>query len=576
MHTGDTTPSPPRSQRYWFDFEEKTNRLVGVVEPPTSIEEDTVTGDENNTPPSPPSPPSPPPPPPPPITLRSLHEHLKDEGYEHYFYLSNSVELFLKKIQRFETGRYPLAERHDAKISLSISSDKTTTRVQTDKSFGGDELTRDGIMSLITKAKIADLTFDKEKLNTLLTATEPVDLIIARAIPPKNGINGSLKSLIESKKLAERNANSDDVIDQNDVYAFTVVAPGDELMRRHPSTPGTDGLDVQGKVIRATPGVNMDFSKPFEGVDIDENDENLLIAVLKGHPIISKTGVKVDPIMTIDAVDIRSGHIDYDGSLMVKNNIEPGFKVKVSGDIFVKGSIIKATALAGGSITVTGGVNAEDIDDEHSCHLEAGGDVSAKYFHHASIQCKGDLHAAEYVMQCHIAADGFVNAGQERGRGCIIGGHCTSNSGVNAKVLGSEAYVTTVIHLGSDIELHEEVIRLMRLLKRRVYEEEQLSTILRKIQSSSKPTNVGRTRLDKERKIENTVELLRAKILELKEQLKELKSNIKVPDELAVKASDRIFPNVMISIIGHPWSSEETRRHCQVRLHDDRVSVENL
>lgn len=567
MHKGDTTPSPPRSQRYWFDFEEKTNRLVGVVEPATAIVENPSNDEEKVTLPSPP---------PPPITLRSLHEHLKAEGYDDYLYVNNSVGLFLKKIQRFETGRYPLAERRDAKISVSITPDKTAARVQTEKAFGGEVLTRESILGCLAKAKISDQTIDREKLNILLSTSEPVDLIVARATPPKHGEKGRLESLVESKTLSERNVDSDEAIEQNKVFEFTVVNPGDQLMRRHPPTAGTDGLDVQGKVIRATPGVAMNFSKPFEGVETAEDNENLLIAASKGHPIISSSGVKVDPLMVIEAIDIHSGNIDYDGSIMVKNNIEPGFNVTVTGDIFVKGSIIKATVVAGGSITVTGGVNADDIDDQHSCHLEAGGDVSAKFFHHASIRCKGDLHAAEYIMQCHLIADGFINAGQERGRGCIIGGDCTSNTGVNAKVLGSEAYVSTVISLGSDVELHQEIMQMTQLLKQRITEEEQLSLILGKIQSSDKPTNVGRTILDKERKIEKTIELLRTTICELKLKLEEQKSRLKVPDELAIKASDRIFPNVAISILGHPWSSEETRRHCQVRLHHERISVENL
>jgi len=280
--------------------------------------------------------------------------------------------------------------------------------------------------------------------------------------------------------------------------------------------------------------------------------------------------------MMIESVDIHSGHINYDGSLMVKHNIEAGFKVTVSGDIFVKGTITKAHVHAGGSINVSGGVNADDIDDEHNCYLEAEGDISAKYFHHTNVHCKGDIHAAEYLMQCRAVAQGSVNVGQERGRGCIIGGHTSSNSSINAKILGSEAYLNTVVTLGSDNELHKEATSLKHKLKRRQREEEQLANILKKIQDQEKPTNIGKVTLDKARKIENTVKLLQERVNAMKGRLGELEAQLIPTNELAVRITNRIFPNVLITILGQPWSCEETRRHCEIKLQGEKIVMDNL
>ena len=555
MTSAETATNAPITQRYRLDFEEKTCHLVGVVEPPPPPPDDDDEPKRFT----------------PPITLRSLHEHLKEAGFADYFYLTNSVELFLKKIQRFENGRYVLAERRDAKISISLSHDKSTARAQTDKAWGGQRLTPELIEAEIHKAKLDPDTIDSKILEQLTTSDEAVDLILAKGVPPKNGRNAEIIQLLSSKKNADRRADSSEAIDQHDVFEFVVVDPGTELMKKIPATAGEDGKDVQGKKIRAIPGTDMQFSKPYEGVEPNDEDENLLVATIKGHPVFNKFGVKVDALMALDAVDIHSGDINYDGSLLVKHNIEAGFEVTVSGDVFVKGSITKATIKAGGSIMVTGGVNADDIDDEHGCHLEALGDVSAKFFHHTNIHCNGDLHAHEYIMQCRISAEGYVNAGQERGRGCIIGGHCTSNSGIHAKVLGSEAYVPTNLTLGSDSALQRAVAKLEEKLKRRVQEESQLSRILIKVQATGTPTNLGRTTLDKARKIENTVELLRTNISNMETQLTEMKSRLTVTDELLVKVSDRIFPNVIISISGHSWSCEETQRRCQFKLHGERI-----
>lgn len=536
--------------RYRLEYEEKTSRLVGVVEPPKAIEPGSVI---------------------PPVTLRSLLAHIEETGFADYFFLSNSVELFLKKIQRFETGRYVLAEKRDAKIQVSVSHDKSTARVQTDKAWGGKPLDREWILAQLEKSHVAEKTVDQDKLNELLTSSEPLDIIIARSIPAKNGSHGRLEPLLASAKLVKHDFASEAAIDQHEVQEFTVVDPGEGLMRRFPPTSGSDGTDVTGKPIRARAGKDVQFNKPFEGVELSVDDENLLVATIKGHPVFNKFGVKVDPMMMVDAVDIHTGNINFDGSLLVKTNVEAGFRVAVSGDIFVKGSVFKATLKAGGSIQVNGGVNADDIDDEHGCHLEASGDTSAKYFHHANVHCGGDLNAHEYIMQCRITAEGYVLVGQSRGRGCIIGGHCRSNAGVRAKVLGSEAYVTTSIALGADNVVHRAVAELSQQLQRRRHEEQQLSKILAKVQADSNPTNVGRTTLDKARKIENTVALLREKITHMETKLEELNAQQQVADELVVNVADKIYPNVVISICGRPWSCEETRRRCQVRLEGEHL-----
>jgi len=553
----------PVTDRYRLEFDEKNNQLLGVVLEPRAAE---ASDDEGNPAPFLPQP----------VTLRSLHNQLEEAGYADFYFLNNSVESFLKRIQRIELGSYPLAERRDAKITITVSHDKASARVQTEKAWGGRALHEAKVMASIEKAKLADECIDKQKLAELIAAKEPVDFILATAKPAKDGLDAQLEQLIDSKTKAERDASSDAAIDQHEMFVFTVVEPGTELMRKIPATRGEDGMDVTGKVIRAKPGKDIQFSKPFEGVEPSVQNENLLIAAVKGHPVFNKFGVKVDKMMNIESVNIHSGNIDFDGSLLIKENIEPGFEVNVSGDLFVKGSVSKANVKAGGSIEVSGGVTADDVDDENGCFLEAKGDITAKFFHHVNVECGGDLHVHEYLMQCRVRAEGFINAGQQRGRGCIIGGHSGAKEGVNAKVIGSDAYISTTVCIGVDSKLHDEIRALKQKIRKRSSEEEQLATILEKVQSSNKASRLGQTTLDKAEKIRKTIELLQKKIMEMESKLEELQALLQLPDELAVKVSSYIYPNVAISINGRPWNCEEIRRRCKVSLQGERIAVDPL
>ncbi|TVZ39574.1 hypothetical protein P886_3979 [Alteromonadaceae bacterium 2753L.S.0a.02] len=555
----ETTTPPASNERYELTLDDKSGRLFGVVKPlkPPEIDEEPQIQRAGPS-------------------LRSLNEDLKALGFHEFYFPTNSLEQFYKKIQRFDVGKYLLAEKRDAKIKITVARDRSNARVQTDQSWGGTRLTESSIMAEVDKLGIHKDTLDQEKLQQLITAEVAVDLIIANAIPPENGKDASMEPLLESKLLAARDTDSEGAIDQHEVYDFVVVEPGDALVRKTPATAGKEGMDVLGNAIKAKAGADILFEKPFQGVEISPDDENLLIAVQKGHPVFSRYGARVDPVMSLEAVDIHSGNIEYDGSLIIKNDIEAGFVVNVSGDILVKGSIFKASVTSGGNIDVTGGITADDIDDEHGCHLEVAGNLTAKFLHHANVHCHGDVNVHEYIMQCRITAEGFINAGETRGRGCIIGGFCSTNSGINAKVLGSDAYVTTCLSLGSDSELHKELNQLQLQLKRRTFEEEQLTKILEKIRNTGKPTNIGQTTLDKARKIENTIQLLRTRISEIRQQLASLKPRVKISDNLLVNVKGNVFPNVVVSINGHPWSCEETQRRIQIKLKGKKIIVEDL
>lgn len=547
------------STRYQLCFNESTQQLIGIVHPRQSQAED----GKSQMPQPAPSP-------------YSLNSELQCLGYDDFYFPPNSIIQFIKHIQRFEEGEYPLAERRDAKIKITLASNKSTARVQTEQAWGGKKLTQDTIMNEIRKAKIHKDTLDRQKIRVLLNSEESIDLIIANAIPPINGKDARLIPLVESQSLIAKDSDSDQAIDQRERFEFIIVEPGQALMKKIPATSGTHGLDVTGKEIKASPGKNIDFERPLKGVDTSDEDENLLVATLKGHPLIRRSGVQVDPVMVLDAVDIHSGNIEYDGSLVVKKDIEAGFSVSVSGDILVKGSIFKAWVKAGGDLEVLGGVTADDSAEDNRLHLDIKGNIQAKYLHHISVSCSGDIHVHEYIMQCQLFAQGTIYVGQTRGRGCIIGGHCTSHTGIQAKVIGSEAFVATEITLGSDNDLHKHLNQLKQRRKQHTYEVEQLSTILEKIRSSNNPTNVGQITLNKARKIENTINLLNEKNMLLDEKIEDLDSKIHISDDLNIKVTGYIYPNVHIDINGQPWSSGESLRRVQIKRDGKNMQITNL
>src|SRR5690606_22320245 len=121
-------------------------------------------------------------------------------------------------------------------------------------------------------------------------------------------------------------------------------------------------------------------------------------------------GVRVDPTLRVENVDLNTGNIDFDGSLEVSGDVTSGFVVQATGDIFIRGTVEKARVEARKNLVVTGGVIGEDLgrDDDNNLilrtHLKAGGTLSAKFVSLAELAAGEDIQVREYVMQSHLRA----------------------------------------------------------------------------------------------------------------------------------------------------------------------------
>lgn len=507
-------------------------------------------------------------------------EHLKPQikalGCEHFYFIEHGIEQFLQKLKKGEKGHYTLAEKRDATIHVSVSADKLSARAQTTIAYGGAPLSLEQIRQAIKTAQITSRCIDKAQIAKLASSTKDADIIFANAIPPQHGQDAKLVPLVKSTLSVVKDTNKTTNIDQHEIFEFVVVEQGQALMQRIPATEGTAGINVIGGSIKATPGKNKKFITPFIGVEPSPDDANILQAAIKGHPVISSTGVRVDPVMTIKAVDIHSGNIHYDGSLYVQQDINSGYKIAVTGDVIVKGSIYQACIEAGGNIIADGGVHAKIGGDNANCKLAAKGDVQAKFFHQCQVHSQANVHAREYIMQCQIQAANTINAGQDGGKGAIIGGTCRAGQQVHAKILGNDAYLATHIIIGAQEPPTPEAQQLKTKIKRRYDEQKQLRSILNKIQNQDTPTKVGQVTLDKARKIEETLRLIQQQITTLENHLKTHAAEQPNNLPLQVIIDNIAYLNVQVVIDGASWKCTEEKRRFKISLFQHTLQVSPL
>lgn len=532
------TPAEPQAPSYQLNFDPAAKKLVGsIYAKPASF-----------------------------VSIEHLKPKIKALHCEHLYFPPDSLEQFLQKLKKGLVGNYTLAEVRDASIQVTIATDKLTARAQTTQAYGGAPLSLEAIKLAIKAAHIHGRCIDKAQIKMLLEAKKPVDITIAKAVMPEHGKDAQFIPLVKSAIAITKDADSETAIDQHEIFDFVVVEPGHPLMKRQPATSGTEGIDVTGRPIRAKAGKDKAFAKPLNGVEFSPSDPNLLQAAIKGHPVISADGVRVDPIMTVKAVDIHSGNIRFDGSLYVQQDINSGYTVEVTGDIIVKGSIFESILIAGGNIIAGGGVHTKIEKDDLTCRLSAKGDIRAKFFYQSHVCSNGDVHAREYIMQSHVQAKGSIFAGQEGGKGAIIGGVSEAGREVHARVLGNDAYVPTKIIVGSSAYKNPEVAQLKTKIKRRLDEQQQLNDILNSLEQQTSPTTIGTVTLDKKRKVEETLALIQQQISHLESQLVNHPEYMQNTGPLQVCVDNCAYLNVHVLIDGVGWKCTEIKRRFKVNV----------
>lgn len=302
-------------------------------------------------------------------------------------------------------------------------------------------------------------------------------LCIAQGTPAMTGSPTRFESLLEVLRAKARPASEEASVDYRDLGNLLLVAPGDELMRRIPATSGRDGLTVTGKVLPAPAQADIPYAKDLTGVAPDEGDPDLLRAAIAGIPALRPNGVIVNPVVEVQAVDLESGNINFDGALRVRGDIKAGMVVQVGGDAIVMGTVEAATMKVGGNLVVHGGIvggssaRTSSADSERLAKVECDGSVQALFINHASVSAGVDVRVEREIFNSDVAAGNAVMVGASESQGSIVGGRTRALRQIQAATLGAMVGTPTELQVG--VNPNADSLRQALERERRSLEEER-------------------------------------------------------------------------------------------------------
>ncbi|HRG70729.1 MAG TPA: FapA family protein [Thauera aminoaromatica] len=464
-----------------------------------------------------------------------------------------------------------IAQCVDASMQIGVSLDGLVARLSIVPAKGGKPASKTELLALIESRGIVEGLL-LEEMNRAIADGQADDLAIARGREPEPGKDGWLEYLLPETRERVPSVRPCGRTDYRDLGEILVVHAGDALMRRHPPQPGVDGVNVYGRPIVARRGREQRFAPGLRGTAISPEDPELLVAACDGQPVRVRNGAMVEPIFTVDAVNLATGNIDFDGSVRIRNDVQAGMTVRASGDIEVGGVVEPATLEAGGSIVVKGGVlgglGGKTAGKDYSAHaIRCEGSFCATYAQQARISAGDSIFIDDVAMQCQLEARNHIRVGK-RLRGQIVGGHCRASLSIHARTIGANSRIRTELEVGMDNGLEhaiQEKAEARDALENRLLEIGKMLTFADRHPDRVTPEMLGRA--------EQTASALSGEIESLRSEEEDLQHRLALTREARVNAEREMFEGCIVRMGEQLFKLSQDRGPTTVRLATQGLGV---
>lgn len=464
--------------------------------------------------------------------------------------------LYLNEIESPEI--FVIAEKRDAFLKVNVSEDKLSVCLLLVQAYGGKHIGYEDILNSLSRNKIKyGISIDAIKLFlkqcTHIQPGESFSQLVAKGSPPINGKEAYFENYIEDSGSAfSPNIDKDsNKIDMLDSYHLKTVLKGDPLMRLHPPTNGRGGVNVYGERIPSTVGKSLAF-KEYEGSCLSKKDPNLLEASVGGQPKIFNDGVKVFNVLELENVDLHTGNIDFDGSIVVLGDVKPKMKVKVTGDLEVHGVIEDAVIDVKGALFAVKGILGKKNPEmeDLSCVINVDGAIQSDFAQYSHIESTQDIHIKSYVSHCEIITNGkLAVANQDFSAGSIIGGVNCADRGIETVYLGTDAEVETLC------ETFFHYIELCKKISDQELVRDDYNNVLSKLERVKEKLRMSVINIDKKEKKKKLLMVMKNELAyqelfdEAGLQLNRLKEELKHDEKtVSIKVHGQVFPGCKLTV----------------------------
>jgi len=253
----------------------------------------------------------------------------------------------------------------------------------------------------------------------------------------------------------------------------------------------------------------------------------------------------------LEEVSLGSGNIRFDGSVQVKQGVNPGMLLEATGDVKIGGLVDNATVISGGNVEIAGGVigqksphlNAEQPTRENAV-VRAKGMIKARFIQDAWVESNASIFAQTLIMHSRLWASDSIKLS---GAGQLVGGHVRATEYIEAGQLGTLASVPTILEVGPLDAVRDEMSQVQQKLREGMAQAQQLKDLIHRIREERR-----RISPEKKEQILKARETISKAMAGLEQRRQELEDEMQSRRKARVKALKKAYSgcNIVIADIG--------------------------
>ena len=485
---------------------------------------------------------------------------LQDAGYASVQILDGQLNAFLAACRTTrEILTWLIGKRRDAEITLIIEDDWMSASLTIVPAQGGKTPTLVGINDLLRQHQISHGLLHAE-IDAILAAGGCENRVIARGQLPVDGTPTRFESLLPQKQNELSHIDDMAVVKFRDLSHLLLVEPGDHLMRRYPPVQGSNGINIKGEVAFAPPLADLKFATDYPGATTSVSDPDLLVATLAGQPTLMGNGVGVNPVVTLEKVDLSTGNIEFEGTLHVDGDVIAGMRIKVTGDVIIRGTLEAAEIIAGGNVSVDGGIvgHADNRPGSHglppdTARIRCKGSVQAMFVENAHVEAGDSIFIERSVRQCELIALNDIIVGKAGSKlSQIVGGTSQAKHLIRVLTLGSSSGIKTHIQIGHDPYADDLIDTKERFLKAKHQELEQVQKLLAFFKVNPKKGEGGIAKKVDATRAQLIIDIGRGML-----ELEDLRQKVALDEDARVEVGKMVYYGTEVKMDNNTWQAKD-------------------
>lgn len=472
------------------------------------------------------------------VELKDVISRIKLFGVENYDQEHIKRIIAIADGRETEIGNWSKGTPEDSYVDISISDDQmAATLILHPPKHGGALLTEHQLREKIANIGISVGIIDFVIVNCIRNPEFLTPILFAKGIQPIAGRDGEIQIYFRSENKPHLEEDEHGRINYKNISMIQSVKPEVLLAEKIPPKPGQDGRTVTSDLIPCQKEREVGW---IVGTNVIEK-EGKLYSRIAGRPVLERNGeIRVDEVISLEAVDYSTGNVDFPGTIIVEHKIGDGFSLTTNGSIIINSSVGKAFLKAKGDIVISGGFMGRGEG-----YIESEGNIYAKFVEQGKLTASGSIFIEEASMHSDLSAKDLIQV--SGGRGEIIGGTIIAGNTIVCEKLGAVVETKTKVAIGTPPELLEELNRMRHELVEKEVTLRKVQLTLQKLSEQASKRELKTEEKDMIGKLKEANEKYTALLETIQKQFDTALGSYEPSKTAYVEVRREIFPGVEVS-----------------------------